>query len=86
MGFVFWLIWNVSKPCNSSAFVAAIPAVETSFYSIHVKKDNRRNVNNMYELLEKKLEEKGGVKYSFVFAFCVKALTTRQTVWQFDAS
>ena len=40
----------------------------------------------MYELLEKKLEEKGGVKYSFVFAFCVKALTTRQTVWQFDAS
>ena len=35
------------------------------------KKDNRRNVWTV----RKKLEEKGRVKYSFVFAFWVKALT-----------
>ena len=53
-----------------------------SFYRIHVKKDNTRNVWTV----RKKLEEKGRVKYSFVFAFLVKALTTGQTVWHFDAS
>ena len=61
---------------------ALYPAVETSFYRIHVKKDNSRNVWTV----RKKLEEKGRVKYSFVFAFLVKALTTGQTVWHFDAS
>ena len=45
MSSVFLTDWNVSKPCTSSAFLAAIPAVETPFYCIHVKKDNRRNVN-----------------------------------------
>ena len=40
-----WVPLNVSKPCTSSAFLEAIPAVETSFYCIHVTKDNRRNVN-----------------------------------------